>query len=318
MGPSPAAEAMTVAASAARSSRRGSRPGIVRASSVLPEPGGPINNNPWPPARATSRPRRASTWPRTSDRSGTNDMELSPGLGVTLSASSAAVSSSASCPSAAERSPPTSSTRAGAATRIRVRRAWTISTAWRSRSTPDTVIPSTSRASSTASVATSTRPMPRRARAATIGRTPGTDRTSPPSDSSPMSATPPEPGRICSDPRRIPTAIARSSDAPVFRRSAGARLTVIRRGGWVNPSLRNAPRTRSRDSWSAASARPTTVNPGRPGATSTSTRMNRPARPWSVADGTMASTSAPYAPGLTSRSTATHPALIERALGRRR
>jgi len=248
MGPSPAAEAMTVAASAARSSRRGSRPGIVRASSVLPEPGGPINNNPWPPARATSRPRRASTWPRTSD----------------------------------------------------------------------TVIPSTSRASSTASVATSTRPMPRRARAATIGRTPGTDRTSPPSDSSPMSATPPEPGRICSDPRRIPTAIARSSDAPVFRRSAGARLTVIRRGGWVNPSLRNAPRTRSRDSWSAASARPTTVNPGRPGATSTSTRMNRPARPWSVADGTMASTSAPYAPGLTSRSTATHPALIERALGRRR
>ena len=32
------------------------------------------------------------------------------------------------------------------------------------------------------------------------------------------------------------------------------------------------------------------MNPGSPGATSTSTRMNRPARPWSVADGTMAST----------------------------
>ena len=39
------------------------------------------------------------------------------------------------------------------------------------------------------------------------------------------------PGRTCSDPRRIPIAIARSSDAPALRRSAGARLTVIRRGG---------------------------------------------------------------------------------------
>ena len=100
----------------------------------------------------------------------------------------------------------------------------------------------------------------------------------------------PVPARTCSDPSRIPTAIARSSEAPALRRSAGARLTVIRRGGWTNPALRSAPRTRSRASWSAASASPTTVNPGRPGATSTSTRMNRPSRPWSVADGTIAST----------------------------
>ena len=91
-----------------------------------------------------------------------------------------------------------------------------------------------------------------------------------------------------------PMAIARSSDEPAFRSSAGARLTVIRRGGWMNPALRSAPRTRSRASWSAVSARPTIVKPGRPGATSTSTRMNRPSRPNSVADGTMASTRPPY------------------------
>ena len=203
-------------------------------------------------------------------------------------------------------------------TAFRLRRAWTIATASRNRSTPATSIPSTSLASSTASAATRTRAMPRRARAATIGRTPGTDRTSPPSDSSPMSATPSGRARICSDPRRMPTAMARSSEAPVLRRSAGARLTVIRRGGWANPSLRSAPRTRSRASWSAASASPTTVNPGSPGATSTSTRMKRPARPWSVADGTMASTSGRYARALTSRSTAAHPGLIGRGRAPRR
>ena len=50
-----------------------------------------------------------------------------------------------------------------------------------------------------------------------------------------------------------------------FGTSAGARLTVIRRGGWWNPALRRAPRTRSRASDSAASGRPTIVNPGNPG-----------------------------------------------------
>ena len=55
-------------------------------------------------------------------------------------------------------------------------------------------MPSTSRASSTAAAATTTRLSPRRASAATIGRTPGTDRTSPPSDSSPISAMRPPTG----------------------------------------------------------------------------------------------------------------------------
>ena len=66
---------------------------------------------------------------------------------------------------------------------------------------------------------------------------PGTGRTSPPSDSSPISASRPAPARTCSEPSRIPTAIARSSDAPALRRSAGARLTVIRRGGWTKPGV---------------------------------------------------------------------------------
>ena len=50
---------------------RRQQPGIVRARSVLPTPGGPIMSMPWPPARAISSARRASSWPRTSARSGT-------------------------------------------------------------------------------------------------------------------------------------------------------------------------------------------------------------------------------------------------------
>ena len=113
----------------------------------------------------------------------------------------------------------------------------------------------------------------------------------------------PGPARTCSDPSRMPSAIARSSDAPALRTSAGARFTVIRRGGWWYPALRSAPRTRSRASESAASGRPTIVNPGRPGATSTSTRTTRPAIPLSVAESSVASTGGTLA-------AATHPRLI--------
>ena len=167
----------------------------------------------------------------------------------------------------------TRSIRGGVTTARRLGRRRMISAASPSVATPTTSIPSTSDASATADAGTTIRRSPRSARAAVIGNTPGTGRTSPPSDSSPTSAIRPGPVRTCSDPSRIPSAIARSSDAPALRRSAGARLTVIRRGGWTKPALRIAPRTRSRASWSAVSARPTIVKPGRPGATSTSTRM---------------------------------------------
>ena len=92
-------------------------------------------------------------------------------------------------------------------------------------------------------------------------------------------------------------------DAPALRRSAGARFTVIRRGGWLKPALRIAPRTRSRASCRAASASPTIVKPGRPGATSTSTRMTRPSRPTRVAESRVASTPPTLAAG---RSPADH------------
>ena len=93
----------------------------------------------------------------------------------------------------------------------------------------------------------------------------------------------------CSEPTRMPRAIAASSDDPALRMSGGARLTVMRRGGWTKPLLRSAPRTRSRASCRAASASPTIVKPGIPGATSTSTRMTRPARPTIVAESSVTS-----------------------------
>ena len=96
-----------------------------------------------------------------------------------------------------------------------------------------------------------------------------------------------------SEPNSTANAIGRSSDAPVLRNSAGARFTVIRRGGQVKPVFRIAPRTRSRASDSAASGRPTIVSPGRPGATSTSTLTSRPSSPTRVADSTVASTFEP-------------------------
>src|SRR5207244_2524023 len=79
-----------------------------------------------------------------------------------------------------------------------------------------------------------------------------------------------------------------------------ARFTVIRRGGYTKPALRMAPRTRSRDSCRAASARPTIEKPGSPGATSTSTRMILPSRPCNVAERTVASTPGAYRRALTS------------------
>ena len=60
-GSTPAAGSSSSAGAATvDTSSCGSKPGMVRANNVLPEPGGPMSSNPWPPARATSSPRRAS------------------------------------------------------------------------------------------------------------------------------------------------------------------------------------------------------------------------------------------------------------------
>ena len=64
-----------------------------------------------------------------------------------------------------------------------------------------------------------------------MGSTPATGCSEPPSDSSPSSATEPPLGLTWSDATRMPMAMARSYAAPCLRRSAGARLTVIRLAG---------------------------------------------------------------------------------------
>ena len=66
---SPATLSMTVTSSASSSLSGGRRPGMARASSVLPAPGGPTSSRLWPPASATSSAQRACCWPRTSARS---------------------------------------------------------------------------------------------------------------------------------------------------------------------------------------------------------------------------------------------------------
>ena len=105
----------------------------------------------------------------------------------------------------------------GAGTGRRVRGARTASAASATVATPTASSPGTSRASASVAAGTSTRRTPAAASARPIGSTPGTLRTSPPRPSSPISATRPRVTRSCSDPSRIPIAIARSSDAPAFR-----------------------------------------------------------------------------------------------------
>ena len=64
-----------------------------------------------------------------------------------------------------------------------------------------------------------------------MGSTPGTGMMLPSSDSSPSSAHAPPEARSCPDASRMPMAMATSYAAPCLRRSAGARLTVMRDSG---------------------------------------------------------------------------------------
>ncbi len=73
--------------------------------------------------------------------------------------------------------------------------------------------------------------MPRALASSAAESTPGTGRTAPSSDSSPISNADSWIGSDTSFSERatIATATGRSSDAPALRMSAGARLTVMRR-----------------------------------------------------------------------------------------
>ena len=70
--------------------------------------------------------------------------------------------------------------------------------------------------------------------------------------------------RPCSAAHSMPTAIGRSNAAPSLRRSAGARLTVIRRGGSLKPLFSSAPRMRTRPSLHARVGQPDDVAAGQP------------------------------------------------------
>ena len=65
--------------------------------------------------------------------------------------------------------------------------------------------------------------------------------------------------------------MGKSNPDPAFFKDEGARFTTTFSVGMVKPQARSAAFTRSRDSCTAASAIPTTVTPGRPDDTTTST-----------------------------------------------
>ncbi|CAB4959694.1 unannotated protein [freshwater metagenome] len=130
--------------------------------------------------------------------------------------------------------------------------------------------------------------------ASMMGSTPGTCRKVPSSPSSPRNArSSMAAGESCSLATSTPIAMARSRAEPILRTDVGARFTVVRLSGQANPEVSSAARTRSRDSRHEVSGRPTTVNPGRPRATCTSTVTATPATPNRAADGTVASIGPP-------------------------
>ena len=209
----------------------------------------------WRPAAATSRARRPTAWPRTSARSGAS---CTPGA----SAGAGRSGQGASPRRARTRSP--------------------------SVAAPLTSAPRT-RAASRASHSGTT--STRGAVASASAIMPGTWRSEPLRPSSPQNARfSVRAGLISPAATRSPMAMGRSSPAPPLRTPDGARFTVTLRSGQDKPLERMAARTRSRASRTAASGRPTTVKPGRPLETWTSTETGRPTAPISVAEPTEAST----------------------------
>ena len=117
---------------------------------------------------------------------------------------------------------------------------------------------------------------------------PATPRTRPSRESSPTSSLPWTcRGSICLVAMSSPAAMGRSNPDPVFFSEPGARLTTTRSLGMEKPLARIAARTRSRDSWMAASGIPTMKKPGIPLPTTTSTSTGTASTPRNVALRTM-------------------------------
>ena len=142
-----------------------------------------------------------------------------------------------------------------------------------------TSTPSTSAASRASGSGTNTVRQPSCRATTTMGSMAFVWRTLPSSESSPRNTEESGSSRSWPELTRTDTAIGRSYAGPAFLRSAGARLTVIRRIGNSHPEFLMAARTRSRASCTAASGRPTIVKAGSPGEISTSTSTITPSRP---------------------------------------
>jgi len=150
--------------------------------------------------------------------------------------------------------------------------------------TGSTARPSTSAASGAASAAHSSVVAPARHSDSASDSVPRTARSEPSSATSPIAATPSRRAAgACEVAIRIPSATARSAEAPSFRRSAGARFTVTRRSGRWKPAFRSAGQMRSRASRTEGSGSPTRMKPGRPGPTSTSHSTGKASSPHSAA-----------------------------------
>ena len=114
-------------------------------------------------------------------------------------------------------------------------------------------------------------------------------RSEPSSASSPKNTRSGAKNTTCPVARSRHIAIARSKCAPSFLRSAGARLTVTLCVGKRNPLFFTALLTRSRDSLTAASGKPTMSQLGSPLLTSASTSTPIPSSPFSAKHFTFAS-----------------------------
>jgi site-specific DNA recombinase len=183
-----------------------------------------------PPLAATSRARLTVSWPLTSDQS-------------TSECGAFRASSESSCQTGS-RPPLLSKSMASA-----------------KLSTGKTCNPSTTAASRALSLGTMSEVLPAALAPSAMGNTPLTGRTAPSNPSSPTAAKFSKCAlRNCSSPSNAPRAIGKSKMGPCFLVSAGARLTVMRRMGQVNCEFLTAARTRSPDSRTEASGKPTIAN----------------------------------------------------------
>ena len=134
--------------------------------------------------------------------------------------------------------------------------------------------------------------IPRARAPSSCGSTPRIARSVPSSASSPSTTVSAStPSGSCPTAPSVASASARSSAAPLLRKSAGARLTVMAYSSISTPSRASALATRTRASRTAASASPTIWKNDGPRVQHTSTRMRCASSPTSVLASAQASPS---------------------------